>query len=55
MYSCYPQQILLVDHIATLREAVATTRQSHAFKIGTFVVSSLICMRSVVQRTLDQL
>src|SRR6266700_6533499 len=32
------QQTLLVDHIATLREAVATTRQSHAFTIGAFVV-----------------
>ena len=31
-------QTLLVDHIATLREAVATTRQSHAFTIGAFVV-----------------
>jgi REP element-mobilizing transposase RayT len=32
------QQTLLVDHIATSREAVATTRQSHAFAIDAFVV-----------------
>jgi REP element-mobilizing transposase RayT len=32
------QQTLLVDHIATLREAVAATRHSHAFTIGAFVV-----------------
>jgi putative transposase len=29
---------LLVDHIATLREAVATTRQNHPFTIDAFVV-----------------
>jgi putative transposase len=29
---------LLVDHIATLRDAVAATRQSHAFGIDAFVV-----------------
>jgi putative transposase len=32
------QQTLLVDHIATLREAVAAMRQSHPFTIDAFVV-----------------
>ena len=30
--------ILLVDHVATLREAVAATRRSHPFTIDAFVV-----------------
>jgi putative transposase len=32
------RQTLLVEHIAILREAVAATRQSHAFTIDAFVV-----------------
>jgi putative transposase len=32
------RQTLLVDHIAILREAVATTRQSYSFTIDAFVV-----------------
>jgi putative transposase len=32
------RQTLLVDHIGTLREAVAVTRQSHPFTIEAFVV-----------------
>jgi putative transposase len=32
------RQSLLVDHIAALREAVATTRRSYAFTIDAFVV-----------------
>jgi putative transposase len=32
------RRTLLVDHIATLREAVATTRQGHLFAIDAFVV-----------------
>jgi len=32
------RKILLVDHIALLREAVAVTRQSHPFTIDAFVV-----------------
>jgi REP-associated tyrosine transposase len=32
------RQTLLVDHIAILREAVATTRQNHPFTIDAFVV-----------------
>jgi putative transposase len=32
------RQTLLVDHIGTLREAVAMTRQSHPFTIEAFVV-----------------
>ena len=32
------RRTLLVDHIATLREAVATTRQGHPFIIGAMVV-----------------
>jgi putative transposase len=32
------RQSLLVDHISILREAVAVTRQSHAFTIDAFVV-----------------
>jgi putative transposase len=32
------RKTLLVDHIATLREAVAVTRQNHRFTIDAFVV-----------------
>jgi putative transposase len=32
------RKTLLVDHIATLREAVAVTRQNHPFTIDAFVV-----------------
>jgi REP element-mobilizing transposase RayT len=32
------RQTLLVDHIASLREAVAATRRGHPFKIDAFVV-----------------
>src|SRR5450631_2357629 len=32
------RKTLLVDHIATLREAVAITRQGHIFTIDAFVV-----------------
>jgi putative transposase len=32
------RKTLLVEHIASLREAVATTRQHHPFKIDAFVV-----------------
>ena len=32
------RKTLLVDHIAILREAVATTRKDHPFSIDVFVV-----------------
>jgi putative transposase len=40
------RECLLVDHIASLREAVAATRRTYDFEIDAFVVLPIICMRS---------